>query len=276
MIPPTLTRVAKSRPCVVCGKPNWCMAATDGTEAICCRVESDHPVPGLLGWRHPMNGTPIATARVVYSQWKSPQASPEMARLTMKYTDALGEGQLEQHAKSLGVSEAALSMLACGWSRKHQAYTFPMRDHRQQIIGIRLRNYEGKKWAIDGSNNGLFMAEFDDPMNPILVCEGPTDTAAMLDLGFDAIGRSSCRGEVEMLVQFAKSHSRDWVIVSDIDGPGVDGAAQLTAKLIPHVRSVRVIRPLRGKDAREWVCKGATRETVEAVIESVTPARRKA
>lgn len=44
-------RVSKDRPCPVCGRGDWCLLATDGRAAICCRVESDHQWCDA-GWYH--------------------------------------------------------------------------------------------------------------------------------------------------------------------------------------------------------------------------------
>jgi len=34
-----MERVTRSRPCPVCGKPDWCLVAPDGSAAICPRVK---------------------------------------------------------------------------------------------------------------------------------------------------------------------------------------------------------------------------------------------
>ena len=36
-----MRRVSAAHPCPVCGKPDWCLVAPDGTAAICTRRESD-------------------------------------------------------------------------------------------------------------------------------------------------------------------------------------------------------------------------------------------
>ena len=50
-------RVTKSCRCPVCGRPDWCLIAADGTAAICARVQSGKRC-GEAGWLHRL-GTPL-------------------------------------------------------------------------------------------------------------------------------------------------------------------------------------------------------------------------
>ena len=34
-----MQRVSRKTPCPVCGKPDWCLVAEDGTAAICQRIK---------------------------------------------------------------------------------------------------------------------------------------------------------------------------------------------------------------------------------------------
>ena len=99
---------------------------------------------------------------------------------------------------------------------------------------------------------------------PLLICEGPTDTAAMLDLGFDAAGRPSCRGGIHLLVDLTRRRQpAEIVVVSDGDGPGRQGAESLASVLVLHTPAVRVIRPPHGiTAARAWKRAGATYDDV--------------
>ncbi|MBM4020627.1 MAG: toprim domain-containing protein, partial [Planctomycetes bacterium] len=102
--------------------------------------------------------------------------------------------------------------------------------------------------------NGLFWPEDLASTGPLLVCEGPTDTAAMLDLGYDAIGRPSCTGAVDMVIQVVRHlRHRDVVILADADGPGIDGANRLAEAMTEAGRRPKVVRPLEHKDARAWI-----------------------
>ena len=49
-------RVRRNRPCPVCGRPDWCLVAIDGTAAICPRTMNNHPIKSgdgeLVGYLH--------------------------------------------------------------------------------------------------------------------------------------------------------------------------------------------------------------------------------
>jgi phage/plasmid primase-like uncharacterized protein len=141
------------------------------------------------------------------------------------------------------------------------------------ICGIRLRGADGRKWAVKGSRQGLFIPEcLNNCADRLLICEGPTDTAALLDLGFDAVGRPSCNGGNRCVLGLVLSDGRlvprEVVIVADSDEPGQRGAWKLATTLVAYVSRVRIIEPPGGiKDARQWVQSGATRYDVEAAID---------
>ncbi len=132
-----------------------------------------------------------------------------------------------------------------------KAFTFPMRDEKCKIIGIRRRFGDGYKKAITGSQNGLFIPAGLSSDKPLFITEGPTDTASALDLGFDAVGRPNCDSKIEMTVRFARG--RKIVIICDNDLPGRDGAKKLAKELILHCPEVKIICPPAGiKDLRQW------------------------
>ena len=137
----------------------------------------------------------------------------------------------------------------------------------KKVRGIRLRATTGKKFAVVGSQEGVFRMLNDLTLkseqlssSTVYVAEGPTDTAALLQLGFTAVGRPSCTGAVGILVEILKQ--LNVVIVTDADSPGRSGARMLASKLIGLVESVKIIEPHRS-DMREWVTAGATQEAVE-------------
>ena len=140
------------------------------------------------------------------------------------------------------------------------------------VLGIRLRLSNGKKISVKGGHEGLFNPEGIDAHGLLLIAEGPTDTAALLDLGFSAVGRPSCSGGVRLLTELVhKSKPSGVVVVSDFDANGVGqrGAETLATVLLAYSQSVRVITPPAGvKDAREWKRRGATAADLEAAIDA--------
>jgi len=152
-----------------------------------------------------------------------------------------------------------------------------MFDAHRQMIGIRLRSSSGRKWAVRGSKAGLFWPDGvpAEMRSEIVICEGPTDAAAILDLGFDAIGRPSCSGGADLIAALLAEDSKDVIILADADGPGLSGAKRLAKDLLKVARSVRIIRPHRGKDARDWIASGVTHDQVATVIRNARLVRRK-
>lgn len=261
-------RASREHPCPICGpthrRQSWCLIAVDGTAVICPRVESDRPVGTKgAGWLHRLTN-PLPPAP---PPKREPPAVPpaEFGRLAEQYAAAVGPDRLRLFAKSLGVSPVVLRRLCVG--HDGEAWTFPMRDAAGRVTGIRRRLTDGRKLSVRGGHEGLF---YDPdglaPQDEILLPEGPTDTAALMMLGFAVVGRPSCLGGRELVKQLVGR--RDCVVVSDADEPGLRGARQLAAELKRPGRIVRLIQPAKGKDVREWIQMGATRLVLEAVIRS--------
>jgi len=99
----------------------------------------------------------------------------------------------------------------------------------------------------------------------VWIGEGPTDTAALLTLGFMAIGCPSSGVGGGFIVSIGhRIRPAEWVIVADADPKGIEGAKRLQSDLVA-VAPVRIITPPTGcKDARAWLGLGAKRETLEA------------
>jgi hypothetical protein len=191
----------------------------------------------------------------------------DWAALLRRFERDTWTAEVERLAANLGVSPGSLSRLGIVWAVPHRAWGFPMSDGQCRPIGLRLRAESGRKWAVSGSRNGLFWPADLAGAGPLLFCEGASDTAALLDLGYDAIGRPSCAGAIEMVVEVVyRLGRRDVVVVADADGPGIDGADRLAQALTEAGHRPKVIRPVQGKDARAWVQAGATRAVLDNVI----------
>jgi phage/plasmid primase-like uncharacterized protein len=166
-------------------------------------------------------------------------------------------------AAALGVSTGALDALGAAWAVAHNAWAFPMLTPAGDVVGIRLRAEDGKKRAVTGSRQGLFLPVIEYAEKQLYICEGPTDTAAALTVGLDAIGRPSCRGMEAEVVAFARRRRYgEVVVVSDNDGPGVAGAMALAA-VLPMTHRVW-IPP--AKDIREMVAAGASLQEIESSV----------
>ncbi len=204
---------------------------------------------------------------------------PEIEATHIRCIARMRPNLLNDLSESLGVSPESLIQLSMGWNGT-SAYSFPMRDESNAVIGIRLRSINGKKWSVTGSRSGLFIPRKLPCTGPIYVVEGPTDTAAMLTLGLCCIGRPSNTAGNQHIVDYAKRFlpRRDVVIVQNNDPVGSDarrmtesGSANLQAALLKSGASLNVVvvtPPV--KDVREWLRLGMTvadlNELVEAVV----------
>jgi hypothetical protein len=185
-----------------------------------------------------------------------------------RWLAATTEDQMNDLAAKLGVGTEPLWWLGAGWSSEHRAWSFPMRDGRGTAIGIRLRDDRGKKWAVIGSRQGLFIPCIP-PERRVMVTEGPTDAAACLTLGFYAIGRPSCNGSVQHVLDFLRFNRviREVVLVTDNDGPGIKGADDLRKEL--PCLSYQILLP--PKDIRRFVQIGGGRQMIESMIRQQVP-----
>jgi DNA primase len=147
-----------------------------------------------------------------------------------------------------------------------------MTDGAGNVLGIRLRRQNGFKFSVTGSKEGLFLPSgIEAERSPLLVCEGPTDTAAMLDLDYRiVVGRPSCTGGIKLLVEVVRQRQLpEVVIVSDGDEPGRRGADNLARVLVAYAPAVRVIAPPEGvKDVRAWLQAGGSRRVVAQAIDA--------
>jgi hypothetical protein len=268
-------RVSRSSPCPVCERPDWCLLAADESAAICSRVESKKRC-GEAGWLHRLTSAPWSGQCVRRLPLVASAGRNDLGRLAVEYQEAADQVPVLQLADSLGLSLTSLCQFRVGWSVEHRAWSFPMVDTEQNVVGIRLRRPDGFKFAVKGGKEGLFVpANVFSESSPLLVCEGPTDAAALLDLGFpNAVGRPSCTGGIKLLVRLVQRSPAKVVLIADNDEPGRRGADNLASVLAVYAPAVQVVTPPEGiKDVRDWLRAGAKQVDVERVIETA-PALR--
>lgn len=262
-------RVGRSKHCPICDHPDWCLIARDESAAICARIESSKRV-GEAGWLHKLRDSDwrrpvMRTVRVAAPLITRPDLPAMMAR----YVAAAEPAALKALADALGLTVESLKRLGIGWAGDFGAWAFPMRDAGGAIVGIRLRFPAGRKLAVKGSHNGLFIP---DGLTGDLLCiaEGESDCGALLDLGFAAVGRPGCGNGAGLLVDLVKRRKpRQAIIVADADAPGQRGAEALASVLVLYVPDVRMIMPpAPHKDIRAWKMAGATLEQVRNLIDA--------
>lgn len=269
-----LQRVNKKNPCTACGHDSWCLLGE--TAALCMRVESERPYTmkdGSTGWWHSFDRE--RPRKWVPKERKEPPKIDAVAMMT-KWNKEKGSAAFIPLAKELGVDGQALADLRCRYANEHKAWAFPMRDGLGKIVGIRLRGMNGRKWAVSGSRQGIFLP-YRNPENRVYICEGPTDCAALLTIHLYAIGRPSCSGgSLELKQTIQRLGIQELVIVADNDNdkltpdgrkynPGMDGAKSLIRQI--PVKACIITMPT--KDIRDFVKCGGTAADVEDLTKDV-------
>lgn len=247
------------------------MVARDGSIAVCPRTESER-LFGDGGYIHVLGDGDHERLLQIIAEAPKPEPRDFTGDM-LDYEEELDGTDLRALSASLGVETIHLRELRVGWCQAWNAYTFPMRSGDGKVIGIRIRSLDGDKWAISGSRAGLFIPDWLRGEGPLLLCEGPTSTAAARQLGYEAIGRPSASGGAAFCRTYCRGRKRDVVIVADDDKPdkmgrcaGIAGAEALAKKLQGVTKSLKIIMPLKGKDIRDWLARGATKRTVDIVI----------
>lgn len=264
-------RVSKTDRCPQCGRGDWC--GYTETHVICMRVPSDRPTANG-GWLHPLGAERSVPVRTVLQ--KEPTVDIERIYYRWRGETAVKQHRITELARLLQIDELPLNLIGTAWASDHGAWAFPMVDATKRVIGIRLRNDKGDKWAVRGGRSGLFYPHIT-PTKRAFICEGATDVCALLHIGLFAIGRPSCNdGGAILCEMLPKLGVRSVVIVADHDGdksrpdgstynPGVDGSVRLSERL--PVPNCIWLPPT--KDAREFVRHGGTAVQIEAMIKNV-------
>ncbi len=276
-IPRGFVRCSIKSPCPVCGKPTskerrigWCLINAPEGKVYCGHVEigcerdrfgNAIELSHGMGFLHRITpGAAPATREYQRPEEPPPDFAAVVERLTSQAPPIIGYA-----AQQLGVTPTALMRMQVGYTRSSHALAFPMRTDAGKIVGVRFRAFDGRKWAAKGSRNGIFLPTRMRGAGPVLVPEGPTDAAAIIDLGFDVIGRPFDRGGIIDLRRWFRLHQRPAVVVADVDAPGIAAARKVAGELA-EVTTVRIIAPTRGKDARAWRQLGADHDEIERVI----------
>ncbi len=155
-------------------------------------------------------------------------------------------------------------------------WAIPERNAVGEVIGTAHRYPDGSKGFEKGGNRGLIMEwplsayAGTSAADPIFICEGASDTAALLGLGLCAVGVPMAGFGGAILAQVLKD--RHAVTVSDADSSGRDGAGKIAAELMGSCSSVRLIKPPGdAKDARQAIIEGAGRSDFERLAREAFP-----
>ena len=225
------------------------------------RIQSDKPLANG-GYLHRGSEAPKITMppRPKQAGYEDPEFDAELWYRTMRHV--IKWEPMETWATKLGLPIETLDIM--GGCTLGPTLNFPMYDGNGKICGIRTRDQDGNKRAITGSRNGVFLPTFTEDGRQPIICEGPTDSAAALALGYYPIGRQSCTGCERHVVDTCKRMGFQKVTVcADSDGPGIAGAKKLLDVLRAAKIVVRMVTPSGFKDLREWYKSGVTKEIIE-------------
>jgi len=277
-------RVSRRLVCPVCGRPDWCLLAMDGTVAICARVESAKRC-GEAGWLHRLTAQPVVRPRrrlwPIHLHVEPRAGSQDIAALSrLLQAESDRGGAIERLSQELGLTPQSLISFGVGWSQRDRYSSWPMFDDRRRIVGINRRFANGTKKILAGHRAGLYMPA-DLPQDlacvegMLLVTEGATDAVAARDLGFWAVGRFSCTHGAGLLVGLvSRIRPARLVLVGDSDRPGGRGVSSLASVLTAYVRRMKVIfPPPPHKDLRAWKQAGATSDDVMRAVDAARSCR---
>jgi len=167
-------------------------------------------------------------------------------------------------AKDWGLPLAAVKRLEVGTHRDR--WVIPERNSRGRIIGIAFRHPDGSKSCLKGSRRGLVIPTDTRPTadQPLYLAEGASDTAALVSVGVQVVGRPAAALSglaLESLVNLLIcSKFANVVVLADRDDAGEAGAASLASRLKqrggPNWWVQRASPRRRFKDIREQVLAG--------------------
>lgn len=254
-------KVNKENPCPICNHADWLCRFGDKA-VLCMRIESPKPAKDG-GWYHFYDSSKPAPKRFIMPPRVAPKVNLDFEKLMELFQEG-AISKVQSLSRKLGVDESSVCALECGFSNADSAYAIPMRDGDNKIIGIHLRCEDGSKKAVVSSRNGLFIPQIN-PQKVAFICEGASNTTALLTMGFYAIGRPSCNSGGELLkVALKRLGVSRIVIVADNDTiksspdgrtfrPGQDGSKKLKKEL--GLMSVIFTTPNPVKDVRQLLQK---------------------
>lgn len=256
--------------CPVCGRPDWCLLSICGKKIICPRVKSN-VVMGSAGYLHKVFDNGLCSDKVPRKRrsnrcvnWRSlARQYYRKGHRNPRRMEALSTElclPIDNLRKKWGV----------GWDG--DAYTIPAKNGAEELIGIMRRFPDGEKIWVSRSRNGLFIPKIKTWSGNLFICEGFSDAATLIELGFRALARSNCQTGLDYIKDLLhrKSGIGQVAIVGDNDprnvhgNVGQRGATKLARQLYGGEYCVAVTDvPEKYKDMRQWIQQGgATKQDI--------------
>ena len=135
-------RVSRQNPCPICGKPDWCLVATDGSVAICPRTPSDR-MAGSAGYIHDIN--PLITPNPLPLTVPEPEPCIDIDWQTGvdQAISRMENFMYEELTKQTGLSRQELQSMRVGWSIKsvHVSDARPRRQDDWDVLRTRRPSF---------------------------------------------------------------------------------------------------------------------------------------
>lgn len=300
----TWRQVTRDTPCPACGHAGWCAWTPDGKVLRCMRQgetpdgmrhAKEDADGGVLFVFKRDNGPSVRKMKMT----KSVARALDWVKMVERFAAAISDERRDALAADLGVRSDALQALGVGWATRadlgamraggagwsgaqypNGAFTFPERSGDGRLVGVSLRDTNGRKGSpsgLVGGKRGLIVpATLGEQSDSVCMVEGPSDVAACLTLGIAAVGRPSNRAGANDLAKLLKGYSVLVVGERDTkpDGswPGRDGAEAVAQRLATSWRCEVpwTLPPSNAKDLRAWlqarIAEGLDLSDVEACI----------
>lgn len=223
---------------------------------MCQRDDSGKPY-GDAGWRFELSERIEVTNEPSARETLSPET---VGRLAADWAAQLTFVHHKHLTRDLDTCGSTLRSFRVGYNPHRDCFTFPMQDAAGHVIGVHFRYPSGQRASLRGGRCGLFLSVDDEPRPQVCyVAEGVSDAMILHRQGLNVVGRSSCTGGAELLLElFSIRQPTRIVVVADNDDAGLRGAKRLHARLVEQGYAAQVVSPMLSKDAREVFAAGAT------------------
>lgn len=262
------------------------------------RAESPRPSRSSMGgWIHILKDKLPAVTIMAKPQKTQKDWTP----LAMEMASSQeAKSNLPYLAKRLGVGMHSLQALMVGYGydtyRKEWFSSWPEFGSSGMAVGIIRRYPDGSKRMMEGGNHGIYYSGWNARDGSIYIVEGGSDTAALIGLGANAIGRPSCLGGLRECTSMLRADRREVIVVGERDEkpdkrgklphcpavckscmhcwPGLAGARLFAERLQLALKREVLYGLLPNKDAREWVlnARATTQQELRAAIRIGEPA----
>ena len=188
-------RVTNREPCPICGKPDFCTRAINGSAVRCTRVESERlsaDKNGGTAWLHSMEDPlpPLPPPKEIEKKADWTKECREM----FNHEKAHLKRRAVAHDLSVSIESLVSLRVGIGWD-EHNGIEFsswPSRDDAGRCIGYVRRYHGGSKKTNQGGSTGVFYSSrWCQHPGPVFVVEGGSDVAACETNELCAIGRAS-------------------------------------------------------------------------------------